>query len=506
MPAPRIVIIGAGLGGLSTACHLAGAGLDVTVIERDAAPGGRAGRLDLGGYAFDTGPTVLTMVDILAEVFAAAGTTIEDHLTLHRLDPAYRATFADGSSIAVRAGEAAMIQEIREHCGPIEAAAFRRFCAWLRDLHEAEREPFIDRNFDGVLDLVRSPSAGLRLLRLGGFGRLGPRVASFFADDRLRRLFSFQSLYAGLAPQRALALYAIITYMDTVAGVWSVAGGMAAVPRGLAAAAEKAGAAFRYGTGAERIVLAGGDRGPVQGVRLAGGEVVPADVVVSNADVAATYRHLVPGLTPPRAVRRGSWSPSAVVWHAGVRGPLPPGTTHHNIHFGSAWQGAFDDLAGGRLMRDPSTLVSVPTVSDPALAPPDRHVLFALEPVPNLDGRVDWAAARDGVRRRLVERLAAAGYPTAAEVERFVDPTDWAAEGLERGTPFSLSHRFGQTGPFRPANIERRAPGLVLVGAGTTPGVGVPMVLLSGRLAAARVQGLVGPAARPGAKHQEGTR
>jgi phytoene desaturase len=492
VPSPRIVVIGAGLGGLSATCHLAGAGYDVTVIEREATPGGRAGRLEIDGYSFDTGPTVLTMTDILAEVFAAAGSSIDD-LDLHRLDPAYRATFADGSSIAVRAGEAAMTQEIREQCGPDEAAAFGRFCIWLGELYEAERDPFIDRNFDRVTDLARPLSASLRLLRLGGFGRLGPRIASFFADDRLRRLFSFQALYAGLAPQRALALYAVITYMDTVAGVWSVTGGMAAVPRQLAVAAEKAGATFRYGEAVERIVLADGTSGAVRGVRLAGGETVPADVVVANADVAATYRHLLPGLAPPRAVRRGTWSPSAVVWHAGVAGPLPPGTAHHNIHFGSAWADAFTELGRGELMTDPSTLVSVPSLSDPTLAPAGRHVLYGLEPVPNLDGRLDWDEARDRVRQRLLDRLAGFGYPTTAEVETFVDPSDWAAQGLERGTPFSLSHRFGQTGPFRPRNLERRAPGVVLVGGGTTPGVGVPMVLLSGKLAAARVRELVRP-------------
>ena len=138
-------------------------------------------------------------------------------------------------------------------------------------------------------------------------------------------------------------------------------------------------------------------------------------------------------------------------------------------------------------MPDPSILVTVPTVDEPDMAPPDRHALYVLEPVPNLDGRLDWQHERGLARSRLQNILEANGYPTEIEVEHLVDPLDWEAQGMERGTPFALSHRFFQTGPFRPANIERRAPGLAFAGSGTVPGVGVPMVLVSGRLAAQRI-------------------
>jgi phytoene desaturase len=482
------VIVGAGLGGLSAACHLAGAGYDVTVLERAAQPGGRAIRREQDGFTFDLGPTVLTMIDVLAETFGAAGAEIEDHLRLRRLDPAYRAVFHDGSTIHVRAGQDAMATEIRDQCGATEAVAFHRFCEWLGDLYRVERTNFIDRNFDGVTDLLAPPSAALRLLSLGGFGRLGPRIERFFGDDRLRRLFSFQSLYAGLAPQRALALYAVITYMDTVEGVWACDGGMSAISEGLAAAAAKAGAELRYAQPVERILLANGTSGAVRGVRTASGEVLAADAVICNGDIAGTYRALLPGLTAPRVARRGHYSPSAIVWHAGVRGAPPPAAVHHNVHFGEAWDDAFDELERGELMQDPSTLVSVPSISDPGLAPPGHHVLYALEPVPNLDGDVDWPRQRDAARERLIARLSRSGYRTEAVVEHFVDPQAWAREGLERGTPFSLAHDLRQSGPFRPRNVERRAPGLFFTGAGTTPGVGVPMVLLSGKLAAARVR------------------
>jgi phytoene desaturase len=180
------------------------------------------------------------------------------------------------------------------------------------------------------------------------------------------------------------------------------------------------------------------------------------------------------------------------VWHAGVTGDLPAGAEHHNIHFGEEWEPAFRALMrDGVRMPDPSLLVSVPSVADASIAPPGAHVLYVLEPVPNLDGAVDWVAERPRLRRDLRAAAARFGYPTDVEIEELVDPSDWEARGMERGTPFSLAHTFRQSGPFRPGNVDRRAPGLVFVGSGTHPGVGIPMVLVSGELAARRVADLV---------------
>lgn len=486
-----VVVIGAGLAGLSAVCHLRGMGRSVLLLEAGALPGGRAGIHTQGGYTFDTGPTVLTMPDLIEDCFRALGTKMVDHLDISPVDPMYRACFADGSTLHIRQGRDAMTEEIRAVCGPREAAQFGRFCDWLRELYELEMPNFIDRNFHSPLSLMRPVAPALQLLRKRAFGRLEPAVERFFDDERLVRVFSFQALYAGLAPHQALALYAVITYMDSVNGVFTAKGGMHAVPAAMATAAHAAGVEIRYNSKVERIVLRNGTSGEVTGVRLADGSTVGTNRVVCTADLPVAYRTMLPGIAMPRVARRGNYSPSALVWHVGVKGEMPAEVAHHNIHFGAQWRQSFKSLlSDGERMADPSILISVPTVDDASLAPPDRHVLYVLEPVPNLDGKVDWQEETAVARSQLLANLQANGYPTEIEAEHLVGPNEWEAQGMERGTPFSLSHRFLQTGPFRPPNIERRAPGLVFAGSGTVPGVGVPMVLVSGKLAAERVQQL----------------
>ena len=488
----RVVVIGAGLAGLAAACHLLGAGHQVTLLEREELPGGRCGRLQRDGFSFDTGPTVLTMPELLDDALAAIGQSREQLLPLRRLDPAYRARYADGSELRVRAGTEAMRAEIARVCGERDAAAYEDFVDWLETLYRLELPHFIDRNFDTPLDLLTRPRALAGLLRAGGFGRLGAAIERRFADERLHRLFSFQAMYAGLSPTEALAIYAVITYMDSVSGVYFPepgphGSGMHAVPAALAAAAETAGAEIGYGQ-TVRQILRRGD-GAVAGVELGDGSRIAADAVVCTLDLPQAYATVLKDLPMPLALRRPKFSPSAVVWHLGVRGGPPPDASHHNIHFGEAWGPAFDDLLDhGRLMRSASRLVCIPSIDDPAAAPEGASSIYLLEPVPNLvTGRIDWQRERPAMQQRLLEFLAANGYPTDIVTEEMVTPLDWAADGMAAGTPFALSHNFAQTGPFRPANTTRRLPGLVFAGSGTVPGVGVPMVLISGKLAAERV-------------------
>ena len=484
----RVVVIGAGLGGLSAAAHLLGDGHDVLVLEREDVPGGRCGLIETGGYRFDPGPTVMTMPELLEACFTAMGQEMADFVTLKPVDPMYRAVYDDGSTLRVWHGRERMAQEIREVCGPAEAASFHRFVDWLTELYELELPHFIDANFDSPLDLVKPVRAGLRLVRHGGFRKLGKVVASFFDDDRLQRIFSFQSMYAGLAPYEALAVYCVITYMDSVRGVFFPEGGMHRMATGLAEGITKRGGEVRCGASVARILRTSGSTGRVVGVELDSGERIAADAVVANPDLPVAYRELLGGLDAPRVARRGTYSPSCVLWHAGVRGMPPAEAAHHNIHFGGDWDGAFRALIkDGTLMPDPSVLVTLHSLDAPDMAPEGCSTLYVLEPVPNLDGRIDWSRERDRLHADLVRRVGALSYPVDVEVEAFVDPLDWERQGMERGTPFALAHTFFQTGPFRPNNVDGRVPGLVFTGSSTLPGVGVPMVLISGKLAAQRV-------------------
>jgi phytoene desaturase len=485
-----VVVIGAGLAGLSAACYLRGRGYGVTVVEREEVPGGRAGVLHRDGFTFDTGPTVLTMPDLISDAIRTAtrdrSIDLGELLPLRRLDPAYRACFADGSTINVRHGREAMQDEIAQTCGSRDAAAFDSFVDWLRQLFAIEMPNFIDRNFDSPLGLLSSPRLLAQLIRLGAFGRLGAAVRKRFQDPRLHRLFSFQAMYAGLAPDSALALYAVITYMDTIEGVWFPEGGIHAVPTVMAQVAEKAGVTFRYGDAVEAVLRS--ETGRVAGVRTASGQRIMADAVVCTVDLPTAYQQLLGDLRPPRAARRGNYSPSAAVWHVGVRGAPDPSVAHHNIHFGTEWSSAFDALLNrGELMPDPSRLVTVPSLDDPTLAPTGCSTLYVLEPVPNLNGKIDWSTEAGPLRGRLHTFLRQQGYPSEVITEDLVTPLEWQAQGLAAGTPFALAHTFSQTGPFRPPNVERHLPGMFFAGSGTVPGVGVPMVLISGKLAAGRV-------------------
>ncbi len=483
-------MVGAGLSGLAAALRLAGAGREVTVIEREPIPGGRAGRLELGGYSFDTGPTVLTMPDLLEETFQSVGESMNDWLTLERLDPAYRAYYPDGSTLDVRASVDDMADEISRVCGPAEALGYRRFVDFVTELYGLEMKHFIDRNLDSPLDLARPSLA--KLFALGGFRKLAPKVGSYLKDERTRRLLSFQAMYAGLSPYDALAIYAVIAYMDSVAGVYAPVGGMHSVPRALAGAAEKHGVTFRYSTSVTRVELSG-DRAVA--VHTSDGDRIPCDTVVLTPDLPVAYRELLPPEVTPAGLRRLVYSPSCFLMLAGSTASYSK-IAHHNIHFGKAWRSVFTDIIDrGSLMTDPSFLVTSPTWSDSSLAPPGKHVYYVLFPTPNLDADIDWDAIGPRYRDECVavlERAGYVGFGEGIEVESVTTPADWGRRGMERGAPFAASHTFTQTGPFRPSNLAPGLANVVFAGSGTTPGVGVPMVLISGRLAAERIVGPCG--------------
>ncbi|WP_405634470.1 phytoene desaturase [Streptomyces sp. NBC_01178] len=490
-PTDHVVVVGAGLSGLSAALHLLGAGRRVTVVERDPLPGGRAGLLARDGFRIDTGPTVLTMPDLVEDAFAAVGGRMADRLELIRLDPAYRARFADGSQLDVHTDGAAMEAAVEQFAGARQAVGYRRLRSWLERLYQVQMRRFIDANFDSPLQLLHPDLA--RLAALGGFGRLDARIGRFVSDERLRRVFSFQALYAGVPPARALAAYAVIAYMDTVAGVYFPRGGMHALPTAMARAAADAGGEFRYGQAVTRLERSG-DR--ITAV-VTDQERIPCDAVVLTPDLPVAYRLL--GRAPRRPLPL-KHSPSAVILHAGTDRTWPD-LAHHTISFGAAWKSTFRQLTRtGELMSDPSLLITRPTATDPSLAPAGKHLHYVLAPCPNTaigPGVREWRELGPRYRDELLawlERREMPGLGAAIEQEGLVTPVDWTAQGHAAGTPFAVAHTFPQTGPFRPRNLVRGTANAVLAGCGTTPGVGVPTVLISGKLAARRI---TGPPAAP---------
>ncbi|RZT85153.1 phytoene desaturase [Pseudonocardia sediminis] len=491
----HVVVVGAGLAGLSAALHLLGAGRRVTIVERDPHPGGRAGRMDVtdahGTHLLDTGPSVLTMPELLDDAFAAVGESTSDRMELVRIDPAYRATFADGSAISVHQDPGKMEQEVRTVCGPDAAAGYRRLRTWLSDLYRVEYSTFIDANLDSPLDLLGPQLA--RLVALGGFGRLGPKVASMIPDERLRRIFSFQALYAGVAPEKALGAYGVIAYMDTIAGVYFPRGGMREIGSAMAAAAQAAGAEIHLGREVTGLDRSGGR---VRAVRHRaagtwdGPDRIECDAVVLTPELPVSYRLVGHAPRRPGKIR---WAPSAFVVHAGLPAPTAE-HFHHTISFGGEWSRTFDEIIDrGELMSDPSLLITRPGVTDPALQPAGRELISVLAPCPNTEvGEQDWARLGPAYAEELFGVLAGRGL-VDPDVEpswtRLFTPDDWAAAGMAAGTPFSAAHTLAQTGPFRPRNLVRGLENVVLAGCGTTPGTGIPPVLISGRLAAERIAG-----------------
>jgi phytoene desaturase len=342
---------------------------------------------------------------------------------------------------------------------------------------------FIDRNIDSPFDLLTPNLA--RLVAIGGFRRMAPKANDYLRDPRTQRVFSFQAMYAGMSPHDALSIYSVIAYMDTVAGVFFPKGGMHAMPAAMAAAAEKHGVSIRYSTTVESVEH---DGSRASAVITTDGERIPADVVVLNPDLPVAYRDLL-GLEPWN-VRRLTYSPSCAVLLAGSSAQYSK-IAHHNIHFGRSWEGVFTDLIDrGRLMADPSLFLTNPTRSDPSLAPDGKQSYYVLFPTPNLDSPIDWTVEAPRYRDHMVSVLEERGYVgfgDAIEVEHLTTPLDWAEQGMERGSPFASTHSFSQTGPFRPSN--RWGENVVFTGSGTQPGVGVPMVLISGRIAAERIVG-----------------
>ncbi|MGB6243993.1 phytoene desaturase family protein [Gordonia sp. (in: high G+C Gram-positive bacteria)] len=489
----HVIVIGAGLSGLTAAAHLRAAGHEVTVLEAESGPGGLVRTETIDGHRFDTGATVLTMPELIVDALEVLGVPRDEarsRLALKNVDPGYVMNYADGSSLSIPRDPHAIPAAVEQVFGPVAAAGTRELLTWLRQVYDAEYEVFIDRNYDGLGDLAGAPTrrAARRLVGLGALRGLTGAVGRFITDPRLQRAFTFQALYAGVPPHRARAIYAIIADMDIGRGLSAPAGGMGRIGEVLAAALTDAGVAVEYGARVDRILRR--VDGTVSGV------IVDSHRLAADAVVATLERDTVADLLGASGRRpRLRYSPSAVVVHGLVPAEVAAGwrAGHHTLDFGAAWTQTFAELTGtpGRLMSDGSFLLTRPAVTDPDTFVVDGHEsVSVLAPTPNLQSaQLDWEVLAEPYVAEFLAELDGRGHHGLASMRvlRIDHPGTWLRAGLPAGTPFSAAHTVSQTGPLRTPNVWPGVPNLALGGSATVPGVGIPPVLVSGGLAAARV-------------------
>jgi phytoene desaturase len=486
-----VVVIGAGMGGLAAALRLRHAGHAVTVVEKRPRAGGRSYCIEENGFRVDTGPTILVMKDQFDETYRALGRNLDQRLEFVQLDPNYRIYFHDNTHVDLYSNMARLAAELET----VEPGAGERVFQFLGKnarKYELGME-FVTRNYDHVTDLF-NPLAGLRLLQTHAQENLYAHVAQYFSSDKLRKAFSFHSMFLGLSPFQALAMYGLITYADLARGMYYPKGGIYAVIEDMLRIAQEDGVNIRTSAPVKEILV---EQGRASGVCLESGEILRADAVVSNADLPYTYRKLVPSQFRKQysddRLDQLQYACSGYLLYLGLDRTYPQ-MRHQALYFSDDYRANLDDIfRTGDLPKEPSFHMNNPTITDPSLAPPGHSVLYLLAPMPNLKkGRIDWNLAAPQVREHLLDRLETIVDPQIRQHivwEKQYTPLDFERDlNAVYGTAFgSLAHNFFQSAYFRPHNISADLPGLYFVGQGTYPGIGMPMVLISAKLVAERL-------------------
>lgn len=484
------IIIGAGIGGLSAAARLLKDGYKVTIFEKDSNVGGRANVIYQDGYTFDTGPTILMMTDVLYETFAYCGRDFDDYISLRQLEPNYQVKWPDGSSVEVSSNLPRFAKSLAK-IDPKAPEQFYAFFGEMAKMYRIGRSKFIDRNFDRLSDFINIP-AGTELLKSGGLMKLHNYVSKYFDDPRLRMLFSFQSMYLGVSPYDAPAVYGMVSYMETGLGIWYPKGGMHKLPEAFAKLVHDLGGDIKLNTPVARILVQ--DK-VAHGVELASGQQKHADVVVCNADLPYAYSKLLDPKDRPRMsdkkITELKQASSALLFYWGVDDPMD-GMLHHNVHFSKDFKHNLEEIFyDNTLPADPAFYIYIPTKTDASLAPKGKNVVYILVPVPNLSAKINWSKATEKIKSyilRQMKRSYSIDLSSSIETEAIFTPDDFKNRfNLTDGTAFGLSHYFFQSGYFRPSNKSKDVARLYFVGASTYPGSGVPMVTLSGKLVAERI-------------------
>lgn len=487
MKSDSVIVIGAGIGGISAAAHLAKRGMHVTVVEKNSHPGGRCDRLTREGHQFDTGPTLFIMPLLYEAEFNALGVPMQELLRLERVDPTYHLVFDDGSQLSLSSD----MQAMKEQLEAIEEGSYQGLLRYLeegRRHYDVAMERLVGRGFRTPLEFFSPANLDL-LYRLKPLVPHYRNMSNYFDEPRLKAAFTFQDVYMGLSPFEAPATFSMMPYTELAHGVWHPQGGMYSLVEALMEVARGYGVEFIFDAEVESIEVNGS---ATRGVTLIDGGRMEAGAIVANADLPYVYQHLLPEDGLAQRLKRKRYSCSVISFFWGVDKPyesLGPHTLFLADDYRENFESIIQDLD---IPVNPSLYVHAPARLDPTMAPEGEDTLIAIVPVGHLDeaGEQDWREMRDQARQAVFRRLTTLGIDDLEAHLKFelnYTPLSWRKRyNLVKGATHGLCHNLTQLGYLRPHNRHPRYHNLYFAGASTHPGTGAPTALVSARLAAER--------------------
>ncbi|MGM0458416.1 MAG: phytoene desaturase [Bacteroidota bacterium] len=481
-----IIVIGTGFGGLATASRLLSQGHNVTMFEKRDKPGGRAYVYEVNGFKFDGGPTVITAPFMFDDIFAAAGKKREDYIEFVPCNPFYRIFDAEGKSFDYNNDHEFTLNEIRKR-SPDDVQGYEKFLGTTKAIFDKGFVELADKPFLKFTDMLKvAPD----LIKLQSYKSVYKYVSQFIKDDFLRRCFSFHPLLVGGNPFDTTSIYAMIHYLEREWGVHYAMGGTGAIVNAMVDLIEDQGGTIHLNSEIDEILV---KNGKATGIRLKNGEEYKADVVVSNADVAFTYKNLIDKKYrkkyTDRKIERTKYSMSLFVIYFGTKKRYSDsGLAHHNIILGERYKGLLSDIFHKKELSDDFSLyLHMPTITDPSMAPEGHEGFYVLSPVPHLDSGTDWNEMAPVYRDAIMQFLEDNYLPDLQEnvvAEHYIDPLHFRDTlNSYKGSAFSVEPILTQSAWFRPHNRSEDVDDLYFVGAGTHPGAGLPGVLSSAKIA-----------------------